>query len=246
MKKVVIVGGGISGLFSAYYLSKLNYQITIIDNANFEHGCSHGNAGLIVPSHIVPLASPGVVPQAIKWMFNSNSPFSFHPKLNKDFISWCLRFLRNSTKAHVDNSILPLSNISFLSSNLYKEIAEEFNNSFHLNSKGLLMLFKSKRVAEEETKLAQLANQHGIETKTLSPEELKKLDPNCNYDALGGIHYLSDSHLTPNILIKTLVEDLESKNVEFISNETISEINVKEQQIISVSSTRKKFEGDSF
>ena len=246
MKKVVIVGGGISGLFSAYYLSKSNHQITIIDNANFEHGCSHGNAGLIVPSHIIPLASPGVMPQAIKWMFNSYSPFSFHPKLNKDFISWCLKFLQNSTKTHVNNSILPLRNISFLSSNLYKEIAEEFSNSFSLNSKGLLMLYKSEKIAEEETELAILANKNGINTKSLTLEELELLDPNCNYDVLGGIHYLSDSHLTPNVLLKTLVEDLKSKNVEFIPNESISEINVKEQQIISVSSTRKKFEGDSF
>lgn len=246
MKKVVIVGGGISGLFSAYYLNKLNHQVTIIDNANFEHGCSHGNAGLIVPSHIIPLASPGVIPQAIKWMFNSHSPFSFHPKLNIDFVSWCLKFLQKSTKTHVKNSILPLRNISFLSSNLYKELAEEFSNSFHLNSKGLLMLYKSEKIAKEETKLAILANNNGIKTKSLSQEELEQLDPNCNYDVLGGIHYLSDSHLSPSELIKSLVKYLKSKHVEFIPNESISEISVKENQIISVSSNKKKYDGDSF
>jgi len=246
MKKVVIVGGGISGLFSAYYLSQLNYQITIIDNANFEHGCSHGNAGLIVPSHIIPLASPGVVPQAIKWMFNSHSPFSFHPKLNKDFISWCYRFLKNSTKSHVKNSILPLKNISLLSSNLYKEVAKDFNNSFSLNSKGLLMLYKSEKIAEEENKLSKLAEENGIKTKTLSSEEIANLDPNCNYNIIGGIHYLSDSHLTPHVLIRSLIQYLKSKSVEFISNSTISEITIKNNQVISISNGSDIFEGDSF
>lgn len=246
MKKVVIVGGGISGLFSAYYLSKLNYQITIIDNANFEHGCSHGNAGLIVPSHIIPLASPGVIPQAIKWMFNSHSPFSFHPKLNKDFISWCLNFLRNSTSSHVRNSIIPLREISFLSNGLYKEISEEFNNSFSLSSKGLFMLYKSEKVAEEEIELAKLAEEKGIKTNVLSSSEIKHLDPICEYDILGGVHYLSDSHLTPNKLINNLVAYLKSNNVKFVSGQTITETCIKGKQIVSVSSKEQIFEADSF
>ncbi len=239
MKKVVIVGGGVSGLFSAYYLSKLNYQITIIDNANFNHGCSHGNAGLVVPSHIIPLAAPGVVPKAIKWMFNKRSPFSFHPNLNKDFISWCIRFSKEANSNHVKNSILPLRNISFLSANLYNEIMEEFNNSFQLNSKGLLMLYKNEETAEEEYKLAKIADEYGIKTNILSQSDLKILDPNCEYNVLGGIHYLNDSHLVPNILMQNLVEYLKLNKVEFIANTAISEINIKNKNVISVSSVTK-------
>ena len=246
MKKVVIVGGGVSGLFSAYYLTKLNYQVTIIDDSNFINGCSHGNAGLIVPSHIIPLAAPGVIPKAIKWMFNSSSPFSFHPKLNKDFIIWCFRFLRNSSESNVKRSIIPLRDISLLSSSLYKEVSEEFKNSFSLNSKGLLMLYKNEKIAEEENKLAELAESYGIKTNILSRDEINSLDRSCKYDVLGGIHYLGDSHLNPNILLRNIIDHLKSQNVEFISGETISDIFLAGENVKSVKSKDLEIEGDSF
>jgi D-amino-acid dehydrogenase len=246
MEKVVVVGGGVSGLFSAYYLNKLNYDVTIIDSGDFTHGCSHGNAGLIVPSHIIPLAAPGVIPKVIRWMFNSQSPFSFHPKLNKEFIAWCINFMKNSTKSHINKSIVPLRDISFLSSQLYKEVAVEFKNSFELKSKGLLMLYKNTKTADEEIKLAKLAENYGIETNILSGEDLKKLDPNCTYDVLGGIHYLSDSHLTTNILMNNLVEYLKSQNVVFISGEAITSIKLSGNQVQSISSETKEYLADTF
>jgi D-amino-acid dehydrogenase len=59
MSKVLIIGGGIIGLSSAYYLSKAGYDVTILDKGDLTDNCSFGNAGMIVPSHFVPLAAPG-------------------------------------------------------------------------------------------------------------------------------------------------------------------------------------------
>ncbi|MBK8944658.1 MAG: FAD-dependent oxidoreductase [Ignavibacteriae bacterium] len=246
MKKVVIIGGGVSGLFSAYYLNKLNYDVTIIDEHNFDYGCSHGNAGLVVPSHIIPLASPSIIPKAIKWMFNSKSPLSFYPRLNKDFISWCFKFLKHANNKHVNDSIIPLRDISFLSSCLYKEVAEELGNSFGLTDKGLLMLYKNEKTAKEEIELAKLSNKFEIETKILSKSEIQNLDPNCKYDVIGGVLYLSDSHFTPNNLISSLVENLKSKNVNLVPNEVIRKIKFSSKHIRSVSSSKNTYEADLF
>ncbi|MDQ3551995.1 MAG: FAD-dependent oxidoreductase, partial [Bacteroidota bacterium] len=65
---IVIIGGGIIGLSSAYYLQKQGYQITIIDKGDITNGCSFGNAGYVSPSHFIPLASPGIVAKGLKWM----------------------------------------------------------------------------------------------------------------------------------------------------------------------------------
>ena len=246
MKKVVIVGGGVSGLFSAYYLNKLNFDVTIIDEYDFDNGCSHGNAGFVVPSHIIPLASPSMIPKAVKWMFNSKSPLSFYPRLNKDFISWCFKFLRSANKTHVNNSIVPLRDISFLSSNLYKEVAEELNNSFGLTSKGLLMLYKNEKTAEEEIALAKLSNKYGIETNILSKSDIQNLDPHCKYDVNGGVIYYCDSHFTPNYLINSLVENLKSKNVNLVSNEVIRKIKFSSKHIRSIGGSKDTYEADSF
>src|SRR6266446_4134990 len=94
-KKVVIVGAGVIGLSCAYYLSRKGHQITVIDDREETHeGCSYGNAGMIVPSHFIPLAAPGMVALGLKWMWNPESPFYIKPRFNLDLLSWGYRFWR--------------------------------------------------------------------------------------------------------------------------------------------------------
>ena len=68
--KVAVIGGGIIGLSTAYYLNKAGHKVTIFDQGDLQNNCSSGNAGMIVPSHIIPLAAPGMITKGIRWMFN--------------------------------------------------------------------------------------------------------------------------------------------------------------------------------
>lgn len=90
--KVVIIGGGIIGLTGAYYLSKEGIDVTVVDNGDITDGCSFGNMGYISPSHFIPLATPGMIKQGIKWMMSSTSPFYIKPRLSMDLIQWGLAF----------------------------------------------------------------------------------------------------------------------------------------------------------
>ena len=77
MKKVVVIGGGAIGLFSAYYLRKAGFEVTVLEKNAPESTemCSFGNAGYICTSHIIALSSPGVIAKGLKWLTNSQSPF---------------------------------------------------------------------------------------------------------------------------------------------------------------------------
>src|SRR5689334_21982064 len=101
MSRVCIIGGGIIGLSSAYYLQKAGFDVTVLDQSGMDNGCSFGNAGMIVPSHFIPLAAPGMVAKGIRWMFDSESPFYVRPRLSRDLISWGLKFYRNANHKHV-------------------------------------------------------------------------------------------------------------------------------------------------
>ena len=96
-KKVLIIGGGIIGLCTAYYLQKEGHQVTIIDKSDFKTGASYVNAGYITPSHIISLASPGIITQGIKWMFDSSSPFYVKPRLDIDFLKWTWAYIFSTT-----------------------------------------------------------------------------------------------------------------------------------------------------
>src|SRR6476619_1137554 len=112
MKEIGIIGGGIIGLCSAYYLNKAGHKVTIIDKGNLDDGCSFGNAGMIVPSHFIPLAAPGMTSLALKWMFNAKSPFYVRPRLSAELIGWGLRFMRAANADHVARSAPHLRDLS--------------------------------------------------------------------------------------------------------------------------------------
>ncbi|HNO91526.1 MAG TPA: FAD-dependent oxidoreductase, partial [bacterium] len=94
---VAIIGGGVIGLCTAYYLNKAGISVTIIEKKQPGFGSSFGNAGLISPSHFVPLAAPGMVAKGLKWMFDAESPFYIHPRPDIDLITWLWKFMRAST-----------------------------------------------------------------------------------------------------------------------------------------------------
>ncbi len=81
MKTVTVIGGGVIGAACAYSLVNAGYQVTIIEQKQFGHGSSHGNCGLILPSHVLPLNMPGTLLKSIKWMMDKDAPLYLNPGL---------------------------------------------------------------------------------------------------------------------------------------------------------------------
>src|SRR5436190_18580346 len=119
--KVTIIGGGVIGLCSAYYLQKAGHEVTVIDRGNITQGCSYGNMGYISPSHFIPLATPGIIWQGLKWMLIAQSPFYVRPSLNRSLIEWGLHFIRSATVKNVEAAAVPLKDISLFSLDEYKK-----------------------------------------------------------------------------------------------------------------------------
>ena len=158
---VTIIGAGIIGLCSAYYLNKQGFKVTLLEQGDLINNCSSGNAGMIVPSHFVPLAAPGMISKGIKWMFDSKSPFYVKPSLNPVLITWGLKFWKYASQNHVDKVAEPLRDLHLLSKQLYNDLANEAELNFGLEKKGILMLYKTKATGEEEIHLAKKAQSLG-------------------------------------------------------------------------------------
>lgn len=239
MSKVTIIGGGVVGLFTAYYLSEEGFEVTLLDQGDLQQGCSTGNAGMIVPSHIVPLASPGMIGKGLKWMLSATSPFYIHPRLDRRLLQWCLHFYRASTKKHVEHSIPYLKNLSLLSKQLYQEFAQRHPGSgIGLEEKGLLMLYRTSEMEREETEMAHLANQHGVEANVLSRQEAQQLEPNVELDVRGAVHFPGDAHLDPAKLHCFLKDYLVSKGVELVSRAQVLKFEHKGDRIQTIVTTQ--------
>lgn len=246
MADIIIIGGGIIGLSSAYYLSKQGHQITVIDKGDLTDNCSFGNAGMIVPSHFVPLAAPGMIRQGIRWMFDSKSPFYVKPSLGGGLPAWGLTFLKKSTQRHVEESALPLRDLSLLSKQLFQDLAKEPDFDFELRNNGILAFYKTEKAAEEEAHLAKRAIELGLDMAVLSKAECEALQPKLKLDVLGAVHYRCDAHLYPVKLMQALLKYLEQKGVKIVRNQEVTKMTTNGSQISSVFTGTKEWKADQY
>ncbi|MDX2360599.1 MAG: FAD-dependent oxidoreductase [Crocinitomicaceae bacterium] len=244
MKSCVVIGGGVVGLCSAYYLAKAGHQVTIIDQSDLTDGCSYGNAGMIVPSHVIPLAHPGMISQGMKWMFNSKSPFYVRPRLSAELFSWGWQFYKHSTKAHVERSMPALHDLSMFSKELFQDLAKQAD--FLYQEKGLLMLYKTEKVGEEEIHAGNEAKKLGLEVDFLSKEEVAKLERGIKTDSIGAVHYKSDAHLYPQRFMQFLKDEIVALGVSIKKNASIQKFEIQNGKISSVEVENQIMIADEF
>jgi D-amino-acid dehydrogenase len=245
-KEVIVIGGGIIGLCSAYYLHKEGYQVKIVDQSNMDSGASYVNAGYLSPSHIIPLAAPGVMKKGLKWMFDASSPLYIKPRFDLDFFKWTWAFNKSCNPKHVKKAIPAIKNIAVLSQELYDDIKEKENFTFHYEKKGLLMLCQTDKMLEAEIKTAQLAKKEGLEAKEMSLSELKKIEPNAKMNVKGAIYYQCDSHTTPHEFMKEMKTYLKQAGVEFYKNEKVKDLEIQDGKISAIITSKQKIKADEF
>ncbi len=193
--RVVIVGGGVIGLSVATECAARGMEVTLIEGNPRERGSSMGNAGMIVPSHFIPLAAPGMVALGLKWMWNPESPFYIQPRLDWELIQWGLRFWRSANQAHVQRSGPLLRDLHLASREIYVELAKVAD--FGLKELGLVMLCKEQKTLDEEGHTAEKARELGIPAEVLNAQAMAKLDPEVDMDILGAVYFPKDCHLSP-------------------------------------------------
>lgn len=215
-KDLVIVGGGIIGLSTAYFALEKGWNVTVIDRITPDgDNCSHGNSGMIVPSHFVPLAAPGVMGQAIRWLRDPESPFSIRPSLSLGMLKWGLSFYLASTKAQVEQAAPLLRDLNLASRDLYIQWAEQGIES-GLVKKGLLMLCNSHEMLEEEIALSQQSRDLGVPAQVLTASDIEALDPNVTLQVKGGVYYPKDCHLDPQLLNNSLQAEIAKRGGRFL------------------------------
>ena len=213
MKSVTIIGAGVIGLSTALYCARRGMKVTLIErNLPQRDGCSFGNAGMIVPSHFIPLAAPGMVKLGLKWMWNPESPFYIKPRLNLDLITWSLRFWQASTQKKVDRAAPVLRDLSLLSRQCFEEIGLDFG----LVKKGLLMLCKKQQTLDEEAHMAARAHALGIPADVLDAKATAALDPSVTMDVAGSVFFPKDCHLSPERFVAAIEDELKQHGTEIL------------------------------
>ena len=240
-KSVTILGAGVIGLSTALYCARRGMRVTIIDQKPRQRdGCSFGNAGMIVPSHFIPLAAPGMVALGLKWMWNPESPFYIKPRLDADLMSWGLHFWKAATKARVEAAAPVLRDLSLLS----RECFETLGLDFGLVKRGLLMLCKKQQTLDEEAHMAEKANALGIPAEVLDAKATAALDPAVTMDICGSVFFPKDCHLAPGSFISAVEAELVRLGVTFLWETEVSGFKTESGALRALKTSRGEIESD--
>jgi len=242
---VLIIGGGPVGLCCAYYLLKSGRQVTIIDAKEIGKGSGSGNAGHIVPSHIIPLAAPGVVTNALKWMLDpAHSPFGMKVSLNPNYLSWLLKFALACNEANVQKNIRPLNNLGQLSAgNFARLIADEkFDCSYQ--AKGLLYLYKTEKAFNAARHESETINKYGIAVNLYDKSNIHQAEPAARDDVIGGVHYTGDAHLNPAMFLKLLSDRVREMGAEMLDNAPVTGFESAGEKVKVVVTSLGEFEAE--
>jgi len=247
VKDVLIIGAGVIGLSTAYYAARRGHRVTVLDrNPEQRDGCSFGNAGMIVPSHFVPLAAPGMVALGLKWMWNPESPFYIKPRLNWDLLSWGIKFWQAATPAHVARCAPLLRDLHFASRGCFEELADLPGNDFGLVKRGLLMLCKTPKTFHEEAKMAARARALGVPADVLDPKQTAALEPGVRMDIAGAVYFPQDCHLSPNRFMAGLKRQLDKLGASFSWETEVTGFTHRASRLTGARTSRGEFTADEF
>lgn len=234
------------GLAVAEACTRRGHQVTLIEqHGEHRSGCSYGNAGMVVPSHFVPLAAPGMVAMGFKWMWNPESPFYIKPRLDLDLIRWGLRFVRCATRAHVQRCAPLLRDLHLASRQAYLEFAAE-GEDIGLVSKGLLMLCKESHTLEAESAMAATARALGVPAEVLDAKATARLDPGIAMDIAGAIHFPMDCHLSPERYLAALQRRATQHGAKFLWNTRVAGLIRESSRLRAVRTSAGEIHADAF
>jgi D-amino-acid dehydrogenase len=236
--EILIIGGGAIGICCAYYLNELGKDVLLVEKNDICSGSSYGNAGLIVPSHSIPLAAPGAIAQGLKWMFKPRSPFYIKPRLDRSLIAWLWKFGSACSRRHVGRSIPVLHDLHSASLDLFSELAAIEGVDFALEQKGLLELFKTQAGFEKGIEEIQLTRQFGIENRILQIKELNEFIPGIPTAAIGGVFSSHDAHLAPDRFVHQLAAQAQKRGVRLLTSCEVIDFATSHRHVTGIKTTR--------
>jgi D-amino-acid dehydrogenase len=247
-KNIVVIGGGVVGLSVAHACATRGHRVTVVERAAAERdgGCSLANAGMIVPSHFVPLASPGMVGLALRWMLDPESPFHLKPRASAALLDWGWKFWRACTDQHLARAAPLLRDLHLASRACYEGWAAQWGNRFEFVQSGLLVLCRTEHGLAEETRVAQSARGLGMPADVLTANDVAAIEPGLRMTIAGAVQFPRDARLVPARLMAALQRETQRIGVQLRHGTDVHGFRVSGSRIEAVETSDGVITADEF
>lgn len=232
---VLVVGGGVIGLSSAWWLARRGIPCRILDHEPIRDGASFGNAGLIVYGH-PPLTRPGVSMQGLKWMFDPDSPLHVRPRLDGDLLRWLWTFHRHCNRPHFERCMSILAHMGWETGRGFDRMIEEASIECDWRSTGWLDVCLHRDSLEEATREIEHLREFGYTARRIDGDELRVEDPAFSPEVAGAVRYDQSATMDPIAFMNGLRTDLQRRGVEVIEGPEagVERLLLEDERIIGV------------
>lgn len=254
MSHVVVLGAGIIGITTAYFLNRAGHQVTVVErNAHAGLETSYANGGQLSYSYVAPLAGPGVVPKIPPWLLRADSPLRFYPKFDFDQWRWCLAFLKACNRPQAEISTVHLLRLAYYSRKLIHEIVAREPLNFDYQRNGKLVVFSDVASFDSAKRNLDFQRAFGSEQEALNAVECLKLEPALEHITsrlAGGIYTPSEDAGDCHDFCKGMEVLLQTHGVTFRGGETVQRLvpdqSAGKSRIVSAQTSKGAVSADAF
>jgi D-amino-acid dehydrogenase len=201
---VLIIGGGAIGLATALALLEAGRSVRILDAGAVGGGASHGNCGTITPSHAPPLAAPGVVAQALRWMFTPDAPLYLKPRLDPALWHWLLRFAARCNPRDWRQSTQARAALLNDARARLADWVSRYGLQCEFEEEGLDYVFRDPRKFQQYVDESRLLAGFGIATEIFGGSDYEREEPAMLPGVAGAIRFPGDARLRPDRYVAEL------------------------------------------
>lgn len=212
---VLVVGAGVIGCSCAICLIESGFEVTVVDASHDpKDAASYGNAGMIVPSHFVPLADPAMLRLGLKMMLSRRAPLSF--RWSAHTLSWMATFMRYANRRHVEAAMPIMSEFALRSRELTASFAVRHTETLWCQH-GLSMVCRTRNALDAEAHLIPEAKKLGQGAELWDRAELQLRESGAGYEAMGAVHFPMDSQLCPHAYLEALKHEIRVQGGKLIT-----------------------------
>lgn len=247
---VIVIGCGLAGVTTAYFLAEYGAQVTVLDRApGPARETSFANGSLITPSLADPWNSPGVLGVLLRSLGREDSPMLLRLKALPSLGLWGLSFLRHSSQARFEASFLKNVRISSYSQSVMAALLRQHPLQFEHVMDGTLQIFRKPEGLQDALKVAHFLKQVQIRHRALTPDELIEFEPALapiRNDLQGGISYPDDEVGNARLFCEELCRVTKSSGTEFRFGEQVLRIEHRRRSVTGVVTARERLQADAY